>query len=236
MYAKDVYHEIDYDNEVGETYSNSVQLLRNYVDRGVSILDYGCGTGGFLEALYKYGFTPSGVEFDQSVAVSASNNGLFNVYTVDDFYKNCVGRSFDAIHLGDVLEHIPYPIDLIEKILPSLKSGGIFFIEGPLEKNPSLVYWISKTYGWLKHIGKPNFIATDPPHHLFRTSERQQLEFFNEFNDLQLEYWRVYESGWPYIEGGLIKRIIAKIAILMGEKKIGKITFGNRFQIILSKK
>lgn len=45
-------------------------------------------------------------------------------------------QRFDAIHLGDVLEHLPHPASLLRELEP---LGGVFFIEGPLENNPSLV-------------------------------------------------------------------------------------------------
>jgi len=237
MYKKDSYHDQDYDAEVGGTYGKSVELLKGFSHNGATVLDYGCGVGGFLKSLGEQNFVPTGVEFDSDATIFASNNALCDVWTTDTFFSSCSNYNFDVIHLGDVLEHLSDPADTIRKLLPSLKTGGILFVEGPLEINPSLVYWVSRAYGWLKNILRPGFVATYPPYHLFRVGGAQQLDFFNTFeSNLQLKYWDIYESGWPYIECGIIKRVIANIAIFFGGKKMFNLTFGNRFNAILIKK
>jgi len=105
--------------------------------------------------------------------------------------------------------------------------------------NPSPVYWAIKIFSKLKGVLKSEIIDNNPPHHLFHTKSNQQLNFFlkNIKTPLELSYWNVYESGWPYINGGIIKKFIAKIAI--GTSRIGNLfgmSFGNRFQAIFIKK
>jgi SAM-dependent methyltransferase len=237
MYAKDTYHDCDYDSEVGRTYQESVKLLRSYVRAGTTVLDYGCGLGAFLKELSINGFVPFGVEFDEVVVDFASKNASCKVWTTDYFWSSLPEKKFDVIYLGDVLEHLPEPVETINKILSNLNHGGILFVEGPIEANPSLVYWAARVFGWVKHILRPNFIANDPPYHLFLTNAPQQLNFFlnRVTTSLNLKYWRVHETGWPYVEGNLIKRTIAKIAILFSGKRIINTTFGNRFQAIFLK-
>jgi 2-polyprenyl-3-methyl-5-hydroxy-6-metoxy-1,4-benzoquinol methylase len=236
MYEKSTYHDCDYEGEIGGTYADSVEVLSKYATNGATILDYGCGLGEFIKILDDKGFVASGVEFDQDSVDFASKNSSCRVWSTDDFWKLSPKKKFDVIHLGDVLEHLYKPADTLNDILENMKTGGVLFVEGPLEINPSPVYWATKIYGQIKHIFRPNFIATDPPHHLFRVGEKQQLELFLRFKgSLKLKYWHVYESGWPYIEGGLIKVIIAKIAILIGGNKIINTTFGNRFHAIFIK-
>jgi 2-polyprenyl-3-methyl-5-hydroxy-6-metoxy-1,4-benzoquinol methylase len=238
MYAKDVYHDCDYDAEIGGTYQESVQLLQSYAHSGTTVLDYGCGLGAFLKELSANDFIPFGVEFDVDAADFASKNSSCEVWTVDDFYSLSTNKRFDIIHLGDVLEHLPEPTNTINEILEKLKPGGILFVEGPLEINPSPVYWSIMIFGWIKRILRPRFVANDPPHHLFRVDAPQQLAFFSNYigTDLNLEYWRVYETGWPYAGGSIIKRIISSIAILIGGKCLFGAEFGNRFQAIFTKK
>jgi|LWDU01.1.fsa_nt_gi 2-polyprenyl-3-methyl-5-hydroxy-6-metoxy-1,4-benzoquinol methylase len=238
MYAKSTYHDCGYEGEIGRTYQESVQLLQSYANTGATVLDYGCGLGTFLKELDSNGFIPFGVEFDVAAANFASKNASCDVWTINHFLEFLPKKSFDVIHLGDVLEHLPEPADIMDEILTNLKNHGILFVEGPLEINPSPVYWSTQAFGWIKHIIRPNFIANDPPHHLFRTGAEQQLKFFlSQINTpLHLKYWRVYETGWPYIEGSLIKRVIAKSALFLGGKRFFSIIFGNRFQAIFIKK
>jgi 2-polyprenyl-3-methyl-5-hydroxy-6-metoxy-1,4-benzoquinol methylase len=238
MYAKDLYHDCDYDAEVGGTYQESAQLLQSYVRVGATVLDYGCGLGSFLKETSANGFVSFGVEFDVDAVDFASRNTSCEVWTADHFWSLLSKQKFDVIHLGDVLEHLPEPAETINELLSNLNHGGILFVEGPLETNPSPVYWATRAFGWVKKILRPNFIANDPPHHLFRTNALQQLNFFSNqiTTSFNLKYWRVYETGWPYIEGSLIKRVIAKFALFLGGKHFFSTIFGNRFQAIFIKK
>jgi len=130
-----------------------------------------------------------------------------------------------------VLEHLPNPAATLKELLCYLKPNGVLFVEGPLEINPSPVYWASHIFGALKRLVRPNFIATHPPTHLFRADAKQQLAFFSYIEpSCELKYWQVYETGWPYINGGTIKHAIASFANAIGGKKFLGITFGNRFR------
>ena len=109
------------------------------------------------------------------------------------------------------------------------------FAEGPVEINPSPVYWSARSFGAIKRILRSKHIAGDSPTHLFRTGGKQQLKFLlNTTCGLDLKYWQVYETGWPYANGGTIKKPIARLASLLGGKNIFGSTFGNRFRAILS--
>jgi 2-polyprenyl-3-methyl-5-hydroxy-6-metoxy-1,4-benzoquinol methylase len=213
MYLKDSYHDCNYHDE-NSIYVESVNLLIKYVDSESIVLDYGCGLGNFLEVLSSKKLIPYGVEFDNEAAKFAANKADCKVCTVDEFMSDSFKQKFDAIHLGDVLEHLPNPIESIDTILNRLKPGGVFFVEGPLETNPSPVYWAIVVFGFIKHLLKPGIVPNNPPHHLIRIGPKQQLTFFEEINtSISPVYWRVYESGWPYIGGGIVKGAIAKIAI-----------------------
>lgn len=231
MYAKDVYHDCHYEGVDEGAYQESAQLLKRYLPEGAMVLDYGCGVGAFLKALGAEGFNPFGVEFDHDAAKFASKNANCTVLDVSEFCATSNLQQFDAIHFGDVLEHLPDPAGTLKELMGYLKPGGILFVEGPLETNPSLVYWATKSFGGLKRIIKPNFIASNAPTHLFRTGGEQQLGFF-EYTGIGLKtmYWCVYEAGWPYINGGVIKHNIALAAIMLGGKKFFGHTFGNRFR------
>jgi len=236
MYAKSSYHDCYYHDE-NSSYIESVNLLIKYTDSKSTVLDYGCGLGNFLKILSSKKLTPYGVEFDKEAAKFAANKVDCEVYTVDEFMSDSFEKKFDVIHLGDVLEHLPNPVESVDKILDKLKPKGVFFVEGPLEINPSPVYWAIVVFGFLKYMLKPSMIPNNPPHHLIRVNSKQQIAFFKKINTpISLVYWHVYESGWPYIGGGIIKNTIAKIAIYFGGKSLFGITFGNRFQAILIKK
>jgi SAM-dependent methyltransferase len=231
MYAKTSYHDCFYQSQDGGEYEPSAKLLKQYLPAGATVLDYGCGVGGFLQASSEAGFVPFGVEFDKDAADLASQRAGCNAISVEDFEALAIKPMFDAVHLGDVLEHLPDPAKTLKELLAYLKLGGILYVEGPLEINPSPVYWASKLFGGLKRIVRPDFVASDPPTHLFRTDATQQLAFFSMVEPgLVLKHWHIYETGWPYAKGGVIKPTIAAIASRVGGNKLFGMYFGNRFR------
>ncbi|MBE0623744.1 MAG: class I SAM-dependent methyltransferase [Burkholderiales bacterium] len=236
MYAKAAYHDRYYDGSEGVEYSDSTRLLSQYLEPGATILDFGCGAGSFLKACASQGFVPLGVDFDSDAAIFAARNANCETMSVNVFSKLTTAPSFDAIHMGDVLEHLPDPAATLAQLLRSLRSGGVLFVEGPIEENPSPVLWAAKLFGTIKRILTPTFVADHPPTHLFRTNANEQRAFFTRVDgSLSVRHWEIYETGWPYRGGGVIKSAIASLAVWMVGRHFAGVIFGNRFKAILVK-
>lgn len=236
MYAKSGYHDLYYNGGEGVDYSESVRLLRQHLEPGATVLDYGCGVGSFLKACSFQGLVPLGVEFDGEAALFAAKNANCEVMTVETFSKITKTSNFDAIHMGDVLEHLPDPAGTLSFLIDYMKPGGILFLEGPLEANSSPVFWATLIFGMVKRLHKPTLMPNDPPTHLLRTNAHAQKTFFTLVDkSLSMRHWQVYETGWPYGSGGFVKRSIAAFAIFMGGRHFAGTTLGNRFKAILVK-
>ncbi len=235
MYAQQDYHDLFYQEDINlEEYRASAALLRKYLKGGGSVLDYGCGMGHFLIALREQGFKPFGVEFDPDVAKAAALRTNCEVVSVEDFMQSTVERPFDAIHLGDVLEHLPDPAHTLSQLLSYLKPNGLLYAQGPLERNASPVFWVRSLLGGIKRHIKPSLTAKHPPTHLYFTGYRQQLAFFSRVSsNLKLQHWEVFETGWPYNTKGA-KQQIAAFAKKLGGKTILNATFGNKFRGIFT--
>jgi len=236
MYSKSDYHDHFYKTNNNSNYTDSVTLLKKYLTQGSYVLDYGCGTGGFLKALGDSGYLPFGVDIDNDAALSAANNASCEAISVHSFMKLIDKPCFDAIHMGDVLEHLPYPAATISEMLGYLKHGGLLYVEGPLEVNPSMVYYVSRAIGITKKKIINKYISNFPPTHLYFIDAKQQLQFINRIGKtLEQLYSKVYETGWPYANNGKIKSCVARLAIKMGEKKILGSIYGNRFVAVYKK-
>ncbi|MBN8491264.1 MAG: class I SAM-dependent methyltransferase [Burkholderiales bacterium] len=230
MYARSDYHDCHYAECQSGHYSAAARLLRDYAPEGATVLDYGCGLGHFLHATRSAGFNAHGVEFDAEAAEAAALRSGCPVIPVAEFERQPRMPHFDVVHLGDVLEHLPDPTDTQTRLLECLRPGGLLFVEGPLEENPSPVYWASRGFGTFKRWLRPGFVGRGTPTHLFRTSASPQLDFFRRVAPgFELLHWEIYETGWPYDGGGLLKRMISRSAMLLGGKRIGRVAFGNRF-------
>ena len=231
MYAKSAYHDVHYGNPDSSAYRKSAELLAKHVPAGSLVLDFGCGAGSFLAACSEQAFRPIGVDFDESAARSAGEFVGCAWASMADFEAGQPEALFDVIHLGDVLEHLPDPRQTISMLLKRLRPGGCLFIEGPLEVNPSPVYWSARLFGSLKRLLKPEHVASHPPTHLFRTDARSQKRFFNRFDGgLTVAEWVVEETGWPYRGIGKVKNAIASAAVALGGRRWLGLEFGNRFK------
>ncbi|ARN79943.1 class I SAM-dependent methyltransferase [Methylocystis bryophila] len=231
MYAKSAYHDAHYAECESRHYRDSAMLLKEFLPAGAHVLDYGCGLGLFLRALKEQSFLATGVEFDREAAEAAATASGCPAYAIGDFAQKSEPASFDALHLGDVLEHLEDPAATLGELMGFLKPGGLLFVEGPLESNPSPVFWAARLFGEAKRLLKPGFAGSGAPTHLLRVDATQQLAFFNRFwPELQAAHWSVYETGWPYQGGGAVKSAIAALAIAIGGKSFFGVTFGNRFR------
>jgi SAM-dependent methyltransferase len=235
MYSKSSYHDIHYSKHDKNNYQFAASFLRRFASEKASVLDYGCGLGGFLTELKRNGFSPTGVEFDEEAALQAKVDTGCEIFSLKDF-TSAARRGYDVLHLGDVIAHLPDPRTTLKELLEYVKPGGFLFIEGPLQNNPSPVFWAAQAFGRAKHLAKPNSVGDGPPTHLFRADEKQHLLLFKCVEPrLELLHWEIFETGWPYENSGGVKRMFASIAMLIGGARVLGMTFGNRFRAIFRK-
>jgi len=133
-----------------------------------SLLDVGCGTGGFLSFAASKGFIPFG--FDASKAqVEYTQKQYPNARFANTFaeYSKKMGESelkYDVITLWDVLEHIRNPSEFLKNASEFIKPEGYLFVSVP---NGGAIYWKIKIYSL---FGKrPELI---PWEHVFYYSTR----------------------------------------------------------------
>jgi len=112
------------------TLKKKLNLVRSYVSRG-TILDYGCGTGMFLNVCKKAGWEAYGMEPDDEARKIASeaNLNLFsdkariNTYITD--------KKFNVITLWHVLEHVTDMEDTLSFFKSRLDKNGVLIIAVP---------------------------------------------------------------------------------------------------------
>jgi 2-polyprenyl-3-methyl-5-hydroxy-6-metoxy-1,4-benzoquinol methylase len=100
-----------------------------------TLLDVGCGTGGFLKFASAKGFRVYG--FDASRAQAEHAKALFSDVrhaTSLPAYLESLGQpelKFDFITLWDVFEHIRNPVSFLQQLADALKPGAHLFISVP---------------------------------------------------------------------------------------------------------
>lgn len=133
---------------------NKIKKLLTLPD--LTLLDFGCGKGLFLQFAKKFGFEGKGIESSKPRANYAKTHFGLEVNT--DYYSE--GKAFDKnftlVTLFHVLEHITLPISTLTNLVKdNLEEGGILVIEVP-----NMQSWQSKWAGkrWL-HLDVPRHLT-----------------------------------------------------------------------------
>lgn len=128
--------------------------IRPHLNQQARILDFGCGTGAFLNHLGSKGFDVYGVE-PSSVARANAPKQL----KIFPHLEKTQG-SFDFISLWHVLEHLTDPQDSLKHLETKLSPGGCFAIALPNFRS-----WDANHYG-------ASWAAWDVPRHLWHFSPK----------------------------------------------------------------
>lgn len=128
----------------------STLLPRN---KGVKILEVGCGYGKYLQALSEMGYKDCyGIDLSpEQISYAQSVLGLANVELADALeWLDGKEAMFDCILAIDILEHLENEalLDLVEKINMALKPDGIAIFQVPNAMSPLNPI----TYGDLTHV------------------------------------------------------------------------------------
>lgn len=98
------------------------------------LLDVGCGSGDFLKEARDYGWAVSGCDNDEKAAEVANSIHNLNVQVGDLESIHYAEKSFDAVTLNNVIEHLINPLATMEEAYRVLNDGGRFVSISP---NPS---------------------------------------------------------------------------------------------------
>jgi len=126
----------DYDRTIADAAKASThwlpcrdELLR--LKSGGSLLDLGCGSGGFLGAIKSPSWKLYGVEMSENAAKLARQRCGAEVYIGDVLDAPFPPNSFDAITCFNVFEHMYEPREVLCKVAEWLKPGGVFYTMMP---------------------------------------------------------------------------------------------------------
>lgn len=111
------------------------QLVRFLLHRHVPgshprVLDVGCGTGLLLQELSEH-YDVTGIDMSPQALALCKERGLTNVSLGSATAMNFPDRSFDAILLLDVLEHIEDDNVVAKEMYRVLKPGGVAIVFVP---------------------------------------------------------------------------------------------------------
>lgn len=98
---------------------------------GARLLDFGCGSGIFVEELAATGFDAHGVDISAEAVRFGELQGIKNLGVIDSHKIGFPDKTFDVVLSLDVLEHLEDTSWALQEIERVLKPGGIFVVMVP---------------------------------------------------------------------------------------------------------
>ena len=155
FYENSGMHECDTDindwlKETREDDVRRYRFIKSIID-DKSVLDFGCGNGGFLLQAQGTTSTIEGVEIEKRLEEHFLRNNL-KVYPS----VTTVNRCFDVITMFHVIEHILDPVPELIKLSEKLNEGGQIIIETPNANDALLSLYQSDAFSectyWSCHL------------------------------------------------------------------------------------
>lgn len=133
---------------------------------GRRILDVGCGSGQLIYHLQNLGWHVRGVDLNADAMACARDNGLD---VITGSLESCPwpASSFDVVHMGDLIEHVPDPLRALKQAARLLHRGGVLMIRTPNADN-SFATSTRKVWG---RLGLP-WPHSEAPYHLHEFTPR----------------------------------------------------------------
>ncbi len=160
-------------------------FLKAIKDVRGKVLDVGCGTGDFVEAVnfYRPDLEVYGVDISKKAIEIARKRVTAGKFVVADAEKlPFKANFFDAIMCFDVIEHVQYPNKAIAEAKRTLKKGGIYHAYIPTEANIYTLEGMLLRLGWKakeKYGAHPQHYTTSQVKEMFLSNKLKLIESKN---------------------------------------------------------
>ena len=146
----------DIENWLRETQVDDQRRFQFLKDKitNKSVLDFGCGVGGFLGLAKHTATRVDGIELEKALQSSFKQRGLHVFSQLDEAIQS--ERRWDVVTAFHVVEHLPDPVSTIKELATLLSGGGEIIIEVPSSDDALLTLYENKgfqefTY-WSQHL------------------------------------------------------------------------------------
>ena len=128
------------------------QFLEGYI-KNRRVLDFGCGSGGVIKLISGIVSNVAGVELENDKREYLNKEGFECFSSIDAIPEDA---EYDVITLFHVLEHLPDPVEILEKLKKHLSDNGKIIIEVPNADDALLTMYKSEEFAdftyWVCHL------------------------------------------------------------------------------------
>ncbi len=128
------------------------------------LLDFGCGTGNFLDHARKNGFESTGYDPQPKARKAAEEKGLNIIKNLSDLVVNKTEK-YDLITLWHVLEHMHDPPSFLDDFYTKLSYHGLLVVAVPMAESTDARYYKHFWAGW------------DLPRHLYHFTRESIVSY-----------------------------------------------------------
>jgi SAM-dependent methyltransferase len=125
------------------------------------LLEVGCGRGDLLQGALESGWAVRGVEMTARFVAPSS----LPIEIAPALAAKSLERTYDAVVLAGVLEHVYDPRDLLARCVRALRPGGVLYVDVPNECGP----WTRAGNAYMRVRGRDwavNLSPTFAPFHV----------------------------------------------------------------------
>lgn len=183
------------------TFSSDIDNLLQWYKKETNtkqptVLDVGSGSGTFVYQATKRGFDATGLDLNKDMVQKLQKEGLNIIYTTLEKY-NAKPKTFDAINLGDIIEHVKDPHEFLNHCHTLLKKQGKMYICTPNSNTFFVKYQLL-----LNKIFKIPWGHISPPHHLHEFSDNNLIQLLEQtgFKIKKITYRKI---PFSYIIGNI---------------------------------
>jgi len=139
-----------WENETRKDDERRFEFTKNMIINK-SILDFGSGTGAYLQRTKNIASNICGVELEKAVSLNYEKYDIPLFKSLDE-----VSKKFDFITSFHVIEHLPNPDEILNKLSEKLNENGKIIIEVPNANDALLTLYKNEAFSnftyWSCHL------------------------------------------------------------------------------------
>ncbi len=182
-----------------------IDRVKQHLSPDMTVLEIGCATGHFLDALKPYTERQYGLEYNEAHSTFVRNQLGIECFSTPIQETGLEENSLDMIFMFHIFEHVENPSVFLEEVTRYLKPGGKVYIEVPNVDDALLSTYGVETYADFYYKDPHLFYFTPSTLRLVADSVgiQGEIEMIQRYSLLNHLYWTATGNPMPDAESGM---------------------------------